>query len=127
MITPPFEFSLIVTAAADVLTVEVAGELDHQTSDALVRTVVGHLSPGGAAFRRVRLDFGRLTWIDSMGLSALLAVHRHAGAVGVTLHLDSRPGFLERLLTLTGTLDHLTTTVTTTAAAGDPVPEAEAG
>lgn len=112
MTTPPPEFSLVVTAVSGVLNVEVAGDLDHETSEELVRTVTDHLVPG-AGFRLLRLNFRRLTWMDSMGLSALLAVHRRAGAVGVGLRLDGRPDFLDRLLRLTGTLPFLTATTGT--------------
>ncbi|WP_320782930.1 STAS domain-containing protein [Streptomyces sp. CRN 30] len=117
MTTPPSEFSLIVTAVSHVLNVEVAGDLDHETSEQLVRTVTEHLTPG-APFRQLRLDFRRLTWIDSMGLSALLAVHRHARVAGVGLRLDGRPVFLDRLLHLTGTLPFLTATTTVLRAGG---------
>ncbi|MGE6732696.1 STAS domain-containing protein, partial [Streptomyces sp. NPDC059900] len=44
----------------------------------------------------------------SMGLSILLMIHRRTTAAGVRLHLDDRPAKLNRLLTLTGTLDHFT-------------------
>jgi hypothetical protein len=50
-------------------------------------------------------------------LSALLAVHRRTSAAGARLHLDNRPLHLERILQITGVLDHLTAT---------PAPQADA-
>lgn len=105
---PPSEFTLVVLSEPATLTVRVAGELDYDTSDDFVQTVVEHLASGQPPPRDVRLDFGDLTWIDSSGLSALLMVHRRTSATGATLHLDNRPEVLERVLRLTNVLDHLT-------------------
>lgn len=109
MSTPPPEFGLDITLAPDVLTIDVVGDLDYETSDELLATVVDHVTPD-TPLRRLRLDFGRLTWIDSLGLSTLLMVHRHTSAAGIALELHDRPDFLERMLDLTGTLDHFTAT-----------------
>lgn len=85
----------------------VSGELDYDTSDDLLRAVVEQLTePCG--FRDVRLDFRDLRYIDSTGLSALLMIHRRTSSAGALLHLDHRPDFLERMLTMTDVLDHLT-------------------
>ncbi|WP_190016842.1 STAS domain-containing protein [Streptomyces lucensis] len=88
------------------LTFHVTGELDYDTSGDLVHCVVEHIDrhPGP---REVRLDFRALTWIDSSGLSALLMIHRRAGAAGAELRLDNRPGFLDDRLRLTNVLEHL--------------------
>ncbi|GGX59249.1 STAS domain-containing protein [Streptomyces minutiscleroticus] len=104
---PPTEFVLVARHEPPALTVRVAGELDYDTSEDLVGAVVEHLSEA-AQIHDVHLDFSGLTWIDSTGLSALLTVHRHVGAAGATLHLDNRPGVLERMLHMTNVLDHLT-------------------
>ncbi|MFJ4811651.1 STAS domain-containing protein [Streptomyces longwoodensis] len=101
------EFVLTVLRDPATLTVRVSGELDYDTSDDLLRAVVEHLTePCG--FRDVRLDFRDLRYIDSTGLSALLMIHRRTSAAGALLHLDHRPDFLERMLTMTNVLDHLT-------------------
>ena len=50
-----------------------------------------------------------LGFLDSTGLSALLIVHREVSRSGVVLHLDNRPPHLERVLEITGLLDHFTT------------------
>ncbi|GEK01906.1 STAS domain-containing protein [Streptomyces sp. NPDC003388] len=123
---PATEFSLTTISEPAALTVRVAGELDYDTCDELVDTVVTGLA-GPPAPRHVRLDFADLTWIDSMGLSALLMIHRHTRAVGAALHLDNRPDVLERVLRHTNVLGHLTAPVATPAAAGEPGPPEEGG
>lgn len=105
---PPTEFAVTAHTEPPSLTVRVAGELDYETCDDLVSTVVDRLSRHGAGLNRVRLDFRELTWIDSSGLSALLMIHRHTSAAGADLLLDHPPDFLERMLRVTGVLDHLT-------------------
>ncbi|MFF9091358.1 STAS domain-containing protein [Streptomyces sp. NPDC014991] len=112
----PTELSLEITGRPAVWTVHIAGELEYDTSDDLVDTVVGHLRrhPRPSV---VRLDFRGLTWIDSSGLSALLMVHRYTSSLGADLRLDNRPGFLDHRLELTDILEHLTR----------PLPPADAG
>ncbi|MFE0775066.1 STAS domain-containing protein [Streptomyces sp. NPDC058861] len=102
------EFALGVVREPGSLHVRVSGDLDYDTCDELVDAVTERLTEGGPPPRGVRLDFAELTHIDSSGLSALLLVHRRAGAVGATLYLDNRPDFLERMLRITNVLDHLT-------------------
>ncbi|MEU6772275.1 STAS domain-containing protein [Streptomyces sp. NPDC046759] len=103
----PVEFDVEITGEPSRWTVHIAGELDYDTSDDLVDTVVRHLrrhpEPG-----RIRLDFRSLTWIDSSGLSALLMIHRRTSALGADLCLDNRPDFLDQRLRLTDILGYLT-------------------
>ncbi|MFF8414075.1 STAS domain-containing protein [Streptomyces omiyaensis] len=101
-------FALTAVPAPDgVLHVELAGDLAWDSADELLDAARGHLDPA-AAPADIRLDCARLTLCDSMGLSALLALHRLATAAEVRLHLDRRPPHLDRLLRLTGTHAHLT-------------------
>jgi anti-anti-sigma factor len=105
--------SSFVTAATApaVLTVAVDGVLDYDTSDALVDAVTDRLAcpgEGPGPWQDLRLDCAGLTWIDSSGLAALLMIRRRAGTASVTVHLDNRPAFLDRLLHLTDTFAHLT-------------------
>ncbi|MFJ3231156.1 STAS domain-containing protein [Streptomyces sp. NPDC086787] len=116
---PPTEFTVGIAHEPGTLAVRVAGELDYDTSDDLVRAVVDQLTPH-AGLRDVHLDFDQLTWIDSTGLSALLMIHRRTTAIGATLRLDNRPECLERMLRVTNVLDHLTTPTTR---ADEPGPE----
>ncbi|MER5883709.1 STAS domain-containing protein [Streptomyces sp. NPDC001941] len=105
---PPSRLVLAVHHGPATLTVAVSGELDQDTGHALITDVCAHLADLPHPPHDVRLDFRELTFIDSSGLSALLMVHRHTDALGATLHLDNRPGRLERMLRTTGVLDHLT-------------------
>ncbi|MFI8171517.1 STAS domain-containing protein [Streptomyces sp. NPDC085931] len=104
---PSIPFTVTTDREPPTLTVRVAGELDFDTCGEFVDAVVGALS-GATGLRDVRLDFRDLAWIDSSGLSALLMIHRHTRAAGTILHLDHRPGFLDRVLELTDVLEHLT-------------------
>ncbi|MDF3301530.1 STAS domain-containing protein [Streptomyces tropicalis] len=105
----PFDVT-VVESAPTALTVHVSGDLDYDTSEELVELVTRHLTRVGPAgeWEDLRLDFAELTWLDSMGLSALLMIRRRTGAARVTLHLDNRPDFLDRMLDVTNTYDHLT-------------------
>ncbi|MER5740411.1 STAS domain-containing protein [Streptomyces sp. NPDC002262] len=96
-----------VTAADGTLRVHLAGDLAWDSADELLDAVRTRLATGPRP-SDVRLDCARMTLCDSMGLSALLALHRLVSAAGGRLHLDHRPAFLDRLLLLTGTHEHLT-------------------
>ncbi|MFE0007146.1 STAS domain-containing protein [Streptomyces erythrochromogenes] len=58
--------------------------------------------------RDLRLDCAGLSAVDSSGLAALLMVRRLADKAGAGLHIDGRTVQLNRILEITGTLDHLT-------------------
>ena len=107
----PPSFTLTVEAETTGLVVRVGGDLDYETCDELMRTVDQNIAVRPTAEGRLldlHLDFAGLHGIDSMGLSVLLMIRRRTDAAGVRLHLDERPPHLERLLEITGTLDHLT-------------------
>ncbi|MFJ7331023.1 STAS domain-containing protein [Streptomyces cyaneofuscatus] len=101
------------------LHIALGGDLDYENADAFVREVAARLSARPEA-TDLRLSCAGLGHIDSMGLSALLMIRRHARTARVQLHLDERPAHLERLLRLTGTLDHLTGPDGTERGAGSP-------
>ncbi|MEU2023682.1 STAS domain-containing protein [Streptomyces sp. NPDC016469] len=79
-----------------------AGVLDHDTSEAFgVRaTACVDADPRPA---ELRLDCAKLRLCDSMGLAALLMIHRRTAARGITLVLDDPPPSMERMLRITGT------------------------
>ncbi|PRH75979.1 anti-sigma factor antagonist, partial [Streptomyces solincola] len=85
--------------------VRISGDLDYDTAEDLLQTARRHLQADRPP-RDFHLDCEQLTMCDSMGLAALLLIHRYALAAGSRLHLDNRPDLLEHLLELTGTLDH---------------------
>ncbi|MFG3345790.1 STAS domain-containing protein [Streptomyces sp. NPDC048018] len=101
-------FELKATTGVDgVLYAELAGDLAWDATDELLDIARAHLSTSREP-ADIRLDCTRLTLCDSMGLSALLALHRYTAAAGVRLYLENRPAFLDRMLLITGTYEHLT-------------------
>ncbi|MER6386983.1 STAS domain-containing protein [Streptomyces sp. NPDC001523] len=105
--TSPLQLTRIDTKEA--VRIELRGDLDHDTADLLL-DAVSRLLTERNDLRDVHLHCAELTAVDSTGLSVLLMVKRRTGAAGVHLHLDDRPTKLDRLLHVTGTLDHLTDT-----------------
>ncbi|MFF3013868.1 STAS domain-containing protein [Streptomyces sp. NPDC057939] len=91
----------------DAVRIELQGELDHQDADTLLNLVTVVLAEPGRRLD-LHLECDGITAIDSHGLSVLLMIRRHTDAAGVTLHLGNRPPILDRMLKVTGTLDHLT-------------------
>jgi anti-anti-sigma factor len=87
------------------LTVE--GELNFETAAPLLDAVEQRLAEH-PELRELRLDCAKLGHCDSYGLSMLLMVHRRTQRAGVALRLDNRTGTLDRMLELTGTVEHLT-------------------
>ncbi|MFC9678100.1 MULTISPECIES: STAS domain-containing protein [unclassified Streptomyces] len=114
---PPGDLRLTRVDTEDRVGIELDGDLDHYTAGLLVKEATAQLStrPG---LRNLHLHCGGLGVIDSTGLSALLMIKRRTTAVGVLLHLEDRPANLDRLLHLTGTLDHLTAPPAVGAAMG---------
>jgi anti-anti-sigma factor len=90
------------------LLLAVVGSFDYDTKDDFLEAAARQLDPTGSPVTDVRLDFAALTHCDSSALSALIAFHRRTTAAGIQLHLDRPPVFLQRMLTLTGLGDHLT-------------------
>ncbi|WP_111509329.1 STAS domain-containing protein [Mycobacterium kyogaense] len=86
----------------------VTGDLDYESTPALVSAASDVLA-ATTAVSDLHLDFAGLTFCDSAGLSGLLLVHRKTSSAGIQLHLDHRPAQLQRLLDITGVLEHLTT------------------
>lgn len=109
---PPSAFTVTVEAGPGSARLHLAGDLDCDTSHQLVPYVDRCLDahPG---LHALQLDCAALRFCDSMGLSALLTVHRRTTARDVRLHLDDPPAFLQRLLRVTGTLQLFPPTVRT--------------
>ncbi|MFF3015379.1 STAS domain-containing protein [Streptomyces sp. NPDC057939] len=103
----PGPLRLIRTDMVDAVRIELHGDFDHRDADDLLDTVTAVLAEPGRP-REVRVDFMGVTTVDSSGLSVLLMARRIADAAGVRLSLDNRSRELERMLRVTGTLDHFT-------------------
>lgn len=87
--------------------VQLVGELTFGSAEDLDDVIVHKLLevPG---VQDLILDCAEVDAIDSMGLSVLLMVKRRAVEAGARLRLENRTPRLDRMLTLTGTLKHLT-------------------
>lgn len=112
---PPAQLRLTTAETEDTVRIELHGALDYDSADLLLAAVVAEIAEHPHLYD-LYLHCAGLGDIDSMGLSVLLMIHRHTSEAGIRLHLDERPGKLDRLLALTGTLDHFTAPA---AGAGD--------
>ncbi|WP_328491827.1 STAS domain-containing protein [Streptomyces sp. NBC_00414] len=111
---PPAHLRLTTVDTEDTVRIELHGDLDYDTADSLLAAVTVTLT-AHPRLGDLHLHCAELGTVDSMGLSILLMIRRRTDQAGVRLHLDDRPVTLERLLTITGSLDYLTTSPTDTA------------
>ncbi|MFJ7057600.1 STAS domain-containing protein [Streptomyces griseobrunneus] len=81
------------------------GDLDYDTSHELVARAAERLADR-PDLRDLYLDCAKLRLCDSMGVSALLQVHRDTAARSMYLHVEDAPPFLDRIMRITG-IQHL--------------------
>jgi anti-sigma B factor antagonist len=81
------------------------GELDPHTAP-LLKQEVDRLAEAGA--RQIVLDLSRLQFIDSSGLRVVISAHRDIAERGGELTLRSPSETAQRLLEITGLVDHIT-------------------
>ncbi|MFJ9624184.1 STAS domain-containing protein [Streptomyces sp. NPDC101181] len=98
-------FTVTAEEGRDWVRLRLSGDLDYDTSHQLVSRAVDGMA-GAPDARDLYLDCAGLSLCDSMGVSALLQVHRDAAARRVRLHVDNAPPFLERIIRITG-IQHL--------------------
>ena len=84
--------------------VQLAGEFDVDNRDELAGRLLGVVEREAPA--RIVVDLGRVTFIDSEAIGALIQGHLAAGRAGVDFRLAGANGVVERVLTVVG-LDHL--------------------
>lgn len=99
------------------------GDLDYDTSHELV-VRAGDWLAVRPELRELRLNCAELRLCDSMGVSALLQIHRDAAAEGVYLHVEDAPPFLERIMRITG-IQHLFASRQDRHSAGEAAPSTE--
>lgn len=92
MSTEPMPLSVTREEAHDEIRLRVSGELDLRTSDILLEALT---SP---ADRRIALDLSELSFIDSTGLSVLIAARKQ----GAIIVLRNPPPQMQKLLSITG-------------------------
>lgn len=105
--TPPSHLRLTTVDTETTVRIEIQGDLDYDNADQLLATANGKLADNPHLLD-LHLHFAGLGTTDSTGLSILLMIRRRATEAGVRLHLDERSSALDRMLTITGTLAHLT-------------------
>ena len=84
--------------------VQPSGQLDVETAPRLKAALDGLIDAGRT---RIVVDLGRLTFCDSIGLSALVVAGRTCEAAGGFLRLARPNPFLLNLLTVVGVRDAL--------------------
>ncbi|MCX4776155.1 STAS domain-containing protein [Streptomyces sp. NBC_01264] len=126
MTPTPGPLRLTRTDTAGAVRIELHGDFDYQDADRLLDAVSAVLAcPGG--LRDLHVDCTDMTRVDSTGLAVLLMIRRRTDAAGVRLHLDGRPVELERILQVTGTLNHFTSPHTGIRSVALTVERASAG
>ncbi|WP_411080356.1 STAS domain-containing protein [Streptomyces sp. cmx-18-6] len=81
------------------------GDLDYDTSHELVARARERMT-AQPDLNDLYLDCAALGLCDSMGVSALLQIHRDTAARDARLHVEAAPSFLARIMRITG-IDHL--------------------
>ncbi|KDQ67134.1 STAS domain-containing protein [Streptomyces halstedii] len=119
MTTHSHHLRLTTVNTQDGVRTEVHGDLDYDSANLLLNEVSAQIS-ARPALTDLHLHCAELGTVDSMGLSILLMIGRRTAKAGIRLHLDDRPANLDRLLRLTGTLDHLTAPPLTGAVRSSP-------
>ena len=95
------EFTFTITPAPAGPVIAVAGALDVHTAIEL-RPAVMRTAEALDAGRELVLDLAELDFIDSSGLSVLIAAHKRCVARGARMRLVNAPAFVRRLLAVTG-------------------------
>ncbi|RLK62172.1 STAS domain-containing protein [Actinokineospora cianjurensis] len=92
------EFAHTTATDQDRATITVTGELDTHTSVEFKRVLLALADNHD----EVVVDLAGLEFIDSSGLSAFIAAHKRTLVRGNRVLLDRVPGFLSRILAITG-------------------------
>jgi anti-sigma B factor antagonist len=99
--TVPRGFAVVSRHDGGSLDVALAGELDMAAAFKLESELDRLLAP--RAVLRLVLDLAELTFIDSAGLGALLAIHDRAQDLGIDFLLTNPSDPVRRILDLSGT------------------------
>jgi anti-anti-sigma factor len=83
---PPNAFTVSSSIEGGGALIVLAGELDLASAPLLQAAVADALAQ---PIRELRLDLGRLTFVDSMGVRAILEAHRLAGEAGIWFALHN--------------------------------------
>ena len=90
------------TLVSGVVEVALVGEIDVENAYQIREAVATHLAENRPS--RIELDMHQVTFIDSVGISALVAAFQLAGVSGVKLVVTRPSRFAHRQLWVTGLL-----------------------
>ena len=99
MVDVPESFDIGTSVTDEVGTIRVSGDLDVVSAPRLI-TVVRDLAR--AMVRRIELDCGRVDFVDSAGVRALIVGRNEARGVGSDMTLISASPAMRRVLDITG-------------------------
>ena len=94
------DFNLTTTVTKGVVTISVTGELDAATAPRLAEHV--RQSEGDGSPDTVVVDLGEVTFIDSSGLSALVAAHKRFRSRGVQFAVQAPSPPVRKLFSISG-------------------------
>jgi anti-sigma B factor antagonist len=94
------QFSIRAVANGPQCDLVLSGEVDLQVTDALIRVAHSHLADTGV--QRLLVDLGAVTFMDSTGLGALVAIRNAAKKQGKEIVLGNVPERIRQLLVITG-------------------------
>ncbi|MEV6632130.1 STAS domain-containing protein [Actinoplanes sp. NPDC051470] len=94
--------SITRTAADQTVEVAPAGEIDVENAYLIKDAVVAAMAEGTPS--RIELNMQDVTFIDSVGISALVSAHQMAGISGVKVVVTKPSRFAHRQLWVTGLL-----------------------
>jgi anti-anti-sigma factor len=102
----PHALSFMIDKRTEPARLAVAGDIDMATSESLLDAIDDTLT---ADVHALDIDVSRVTFCGSTGIAASVMARRRAQEQGKTLRLVNLNSCVERVLTLTGLLEHLTT------------------
>jgi anti-anti-sigma factor len=110
-------FSIDVRTQGDQCDLRVSGDVDLRVSEQL--SAAGVRSVNESPARSVVIDLGAVTFLDSTGLGALIAIRNAAVAQAKELSLRHTPAGIRKVITMTG-LDVVLPSVDVATAHGAP-------
>jgi len=95
------DFEVVTTVDDECAALVVSGELDMRAAFQLESGLERLL--GERDVRRLELDLGGVSFLDSAGLGSLLSTHQRARDLGIEMQIVNPSAPVQRILHLTGT------------------------
>jgi anti-sigma B factor antagonist len=93
------EFSIQAAVSGRQCDISLSGEIDLQTTDAIVQDAISQMADNG--IQRQCIDLGAVTFMDATGLGALVAIRNAINKQGKQIVLVNVPDSIRRLLDIT--------------------------